>query len=195
MESEFEGSCDAEVGARAAHRPEKVGVVVRTRPYVAAVGRYELDCEQVVDRQTEPALESPHATAQREPGDAGVTDHAHWADETHRHRRAIELREERSAVGTRGPLARVDRDTAHGRKVDDYPVVTGRETGQAVAAAANRDRQVVLAAETQRRDDLVRVGGPDDHGGAAGGHFLPHASGPGRGVGGWGGYVAAHGAP
>ena len=48
--------------------------------------------------------------------------------------------------------------------------------GQAVAAAADRDREVLVAGEPQRGDDLGGVRRPDDQRGPAVDHPVPHGA-------------------
>jgi hypothetical protein len=62
----------------------------------------------------------------------------------------------------RAPSGRVDADAVHAPEVDDDPVVDGREAGDAVAAAADGDRQVVAAGEADGRDHVRRARALDD---------------------------------
>ena len=56
----------------------------------------------------------------------------------------------------------IDADAAHPREVDDEAVVDGAEARRAVAAAADRDVEALVAAEADGRDDVGDVGGTDD---------------------------------
>src|SRR3546814_4155031 len=51
VEAEFERGDHAEVAAAAPQRPEQVGVLVLRRPQPLALGRHDVDGEQVVDRE------------------------------------------------------------------------------------------------------------------------------------------------
>ena len=68
---------------------------------------------------------------------------------------------------------RVDVGAAHPGEVDHDPVVAGREPGDAVAAAAHRDQELLLAGEAERLDDVVDATGPHDERGAPVGHPVP----------------------
>ena len=155
VQAEAEGRRDPEVGAGSAEAPEEVGVLLVAGPDMPAVGGDELDREQVVDRETVLALQPPHAAAEREAGDARVGDDADRADEPDRLRLAVELAEERAAVHPRRALGGVDARAVHPRQVDDDPVVAGGEAGDAVTAAADGDRKLLLAREADRGDDIV----------------------------------------
>ena len=66
MRPERELGHDAEVAAAAADRPEEVGVLVRARGDLRAVGEDHLRREQVVDRQAVTAREIAVAAAERQ---------------------------------------------------------------------------------------------------------------------------------
>ncbi len=82
IQPQLERRDHAEVGAGAAHAPEQIGVLILARMQPAAVGGDQVDGPQVVDREAELALEAAHAAPEREPGDSGVSDHAHRARKT-----------------------------------------------------------------------------------------------------------------
>ena len=66
----------AEVGARAADRPEQVGVLVAAGGADLAVGGDDLDREQVVDRPAEAARQIAEAAAERQARDADLREEA-----------------------------------------------------------------------------------------------------------------------
>ena len=155
LEPELERRRDPEVPAGAAEAPEQLGLVGLGRADEAAVGGDELDRGQVVDRQPEVALETADAAAEGQPGDARVADDADRADEPVRLRGDVELAEERAAVRSGDPGLRVDLDAAHRGHVDDEPAIRPAKPGRAVAAGLDRDLEVVLAREADRRGDLL----------------------------------------
>ena len=57
---------------------------------------------------------------------------------------------------------RVDRDGLHRREVEDDPAVAGGEPGDAVRAAAYRERQALAAGELHRLDHVGGAGAADD---------------------------------
>ena len=162
VQTEAESCRDPEVGAGPAEPPEEVLVLLVARPDLAAVGRDELDPEQVVDRVTVLALEPTHAPSERQTGDPGVGHDADRADEPDRLGLPVELAEERATVHPGRALGGVDPHAVHPRQVDDDPVVAGREAGDAVAAAADGDRELLLTPEADGGDHVVGIRGPGD---------------------------------
>jgi hypothetical protein len=73
---ELERGDHAEVTAAASQRPEQIGVLVLGRPQQLAVRRHDVNREEVVDRQAVLAHQPADATAEGEPGNAGV---AHYS--------------------------------------------------------------------------------------------------------------------
>ena len=90
--SELERDADAE-NAAAAQRPEEIGVLAGVRGQLATFGADELHFAQVVDRQTVPALQAPHAAAERQPADTGMRDDTEGGRETGGLGRGIEVAE------------------------------------------------------------------------------------------------------
>ena len=118
-------------------------------------------------------LEAAHAAAEREPGDARVSDDADRAREPVLLRGAVQLLEEGAAFDSRGPPGRIDFHCAHSGEIDDHAAVARREPGYAVAATAYRDDKVVLARELQRRDDVVDTSAAGDERRMAVGDGIP----------------------
>ena len=162
MEAELQGRDDPEVGAGPTHRPEQVRMVSLARSHVRAVSRHELDGRQVVEGQAESSLEPADAAAERQAGDAGVPDGPDGADEAMRLGRAVEFAEMRPAIRACEAAVRVDGDAAHPRQVDDDAIVAGREAGDAVASAADRDPEVRLARVPDGCDDILHALRPND---------------------------------
>src|SRR5207245_1902260 len=105
--------------------------------------------------------------------DPGVTDDADRARESVFLRGAVELLEKGATLDSRGPARWVDLDGPHAREIDDHAAVARRETGDAVAPAADRNDEIVLAGEADRRDDVLDTGAPRDERGMAVGHRVP----------------------
>jgi hypothetical protein len=167
VEPELERRRDPEVPARAPEAPEELGLLGRARTDETSVGCHELHRQQVVDREPEVAMEPADAATEREPGDAGVADHADRADEAVRLRGDVELAEERPSVRDGGPCGRVHLDAAHGRQVDHDSAVDAAEPGGTVAAGLHLDLEVVVAGEAHGRRDLRRRRRLDDERGPA----------------------------
>ena len=173
MQAELERRHDPEVRAGPAHAPEELGILVLACADDPAVRRDELDGKQAVDRQTELALQTAHAAAEREPGHTRMGDDADRADEAVRLCGVVELGEKRAAAYAGGTLLGIDVCTAHPREVDHDTVVAGREAGDAVAAAADGDDELLLTGEAERSDDVVGVGRPNDQRRATVDHAVP----------------------
>src|SRR5690606_20680360 len=129
-----------------------------------AVGGHHLRGEEVVDGEPVLAHEVTDPAAGREAAHAdgvGVTGGEGQAVGVGR---AGEVAGGRAGLDARGPGGRVDLDPLHPREVDDERVVDDAEPGDAVPAAADRERQPVGAGERHGRGDVVRVRGADDGG-------------------------------
>ena len=161
MEAELERGDHAEVAAAASQCPEQVGVLVLGRPQQLAVGRDEVDGEEVVDREAVLAHQPADATAEGETGDAGVAHDAAGGGQTVHLRLVVDVAPERATLHPGPAVGGVDADAPHGREVDDDPVVANGGACHVVASAAYGDLQVVVAGETHSRN---HVGGPDASG-------------------------------
>jgi hypothetical protein len=99
--------------------------------------------------------------------------HADGADEREPLCLSVELRELGAAAGAGDAPLGVDAHASHAREIDDDAGVARGETGDAVAAATNRDGQVLLARKTDGRNDVVDAGRPDDERGPPVDHRVP----------------------
>jgi hypothetical protein len=165
--AEHEPGHDAEVRSGAAHAPEELGLRVRARPHDVALGRHELDLEQVVDRQAVLAHEPTDSAAEREAGHARVRDGAGGDGEAVLLRRAVELAEEDARIHANLARRGVDGDTPHRREVDHHAALRHRVAGRAVAAALDRDLEAAHPGVANGPADVVRVARPHDQCGAA----------------------------
>ena len=164
MEVEFQARHDAEVRTGAAQAPEQLRLLVRARPHEPPVGSHELDRAEAVDRQPEPALEPADTTAESQSGHAGMTDDADRTDETMLLRSDIELAEERSPARPRNARRGVDADIVHATEVDDDAAVGRGIAKPAMTASADSDFELPIAAEPNRRGDVVDAGRPNHDG-------------------------------
>ena len=142
----LEGGDDAEVAAAAADGPEEIGMLGRAGVNRVAVREDEIGAEQVVDRHAVTPAEPPEAAAQRESGDAGVTDRASRRCEPERLRGFVEVRPARARFGSRGALHRIDLHGLHLSEVDHDAVVTRRLAGHVVTTAPHGNRHVAVRA-------------------------------------------------
>ena len=152
-----EGRGDAEVPAAAAQRPEQIGVRVGVDLEHLAVGRDELDREQVVRGQSVLRHQPAEAAAEGQPGDPGRRDGAARDGEPVRARGVVQLAPEHAALGPHGRLLGVDLDALHLGEVDHHAAVRDRAAGDVVAAAADRHLETGRAprARARRRRRLV----------------------------------------
>ena len=143
---------DAEVAAAAAQRPEQIGVLVRARGDRAAVGQHHVGLEQVVDRQPvlarlrwpmPPPSVSPPTPVVRDDRRSGSPSRTRASP---RRPRPRSRRPRPARCARRGSTAM----PLHRRQVDHDAVVDGAEAAAVVAAAADGERQAVLAARSSR---------------------------------------------
>src|SRR3989442_263318 len=173
VQPELERGRDPEVRPSASQTPEELRVVLVAYVAQNAIRGHKIDREQVVDREPVLPLEAAHAAAEREPGDARVSDDADRAREPVLLRGAVQLLEEGAAFDSRGPPRRIDFHCAHPGEIDDHAAVARREPGDAVAATAYRDDKVVLARELQGRDDVLDTSAARDERRMAVGDRIP----------------------
>ena len=147
MQPEDEGGDDAEVAAAAADRPEEVGVLVCGCSHLLAAGEDDVGLEQVVDAETAFAGQVAQAAAQREAADAGGRDDPARRRQAVLVGRRIDLAPRAAAADPDRAGLGVDLDALQPRKVEDDAVVDGPQPGAVVAAAADRQRQVVALAK------------------------------------------------
>ena len=88
---------------------------------------------------------------------------------------AVEVAEQRPGADECAARQRIHAHAAHGREVDHQPAVADRLAGEAVAAAAHGDEQVVGAGEVHRARDVGRAGAARDDRGTAVEHAVPDA--------------------
>ena len=158
MEVELQARRDAEVRARAAEAPEQLRLLVRAGAHAPPVGGHEIDRAEAVDRQPEVALEPADPSAERQPGDSGMTDDPDRTDEAMLLGGRIELAEERSPTRPRDALRGVDAHLVQPAEVDDDPTVGRGVPNCAVTAAADGDLEVLFTPESNCRRDIVNAG-------------------------------------
>ena len=155
VDSVFESCGNAEVAAATAQTPEQVRFGVGVGVDEFAVGGDQIDRHQVVDGQAVLAHEVTEAAAQGQPADAGVADDTAGGSQTVGLSGAVELAPQHPA-GRGGPLRLlVDADCLHERQVDHQPVLAHGQTLNRVAAATDRNFQLVAAGEAHGTDHVV----------------------------------------
>jgi hypothetical protein len=114
VQGQLEGGGDPEVGPGSAQAPEQLGLGAGVGPHPLALGRDQLDPEQVVEGQPVPAGQPPDAAAQGQAADAGVGDVPGRAGQPERLGPPVELPEQGAPGGRGQPAPGVDPDLGHG---------------------------------------------------------------------------------
>jgi hypothetical protein len=177
VELELEGGHHAEVAAAAAQRPEQVRVLRLAGGQEAAVGGDHVGRQQVVAGQAVRPGEVADAAAQGEPGDAGGGHHPAGGGQAKAVGGVVEVAPGGAALHAGGTTLGVDPHPTHGGQVDDQAAVVGGEAVDVVAAAADRDEQVLLAGSVDRGDDVGGVGAAGDRRGVPVDHAVVDRSG------------------
>ncbi len=110
----LKGRDDSEVPAAAAQPPQKIRVLVLTRPHVTAVGRDHIGADEIVAGQPESPRQSAVATAERETSCTGVRHRACRCRQTEELRLAIELTKQHAGLDVSDAGERIDMDAFHG---------------------------------------------------------------------------------
>ena len=160
--AELEARHRGEVAPAAAQRPEQVGVLAGRRLGDAPVGEDDLGGLERVDRQAVAAHEPAHAAAERQPADARVRDLAGRNGEPVLLRRGVDLAQERAAADADEGRRGVDLDAVERAHVDAERTVAHGAAGDGVAARADREAQTRGTGRTDRRRDVVGIGGVGD---------------------------------
>jgi hypothetical protein len=141
LEAVLECGHDAEVAAAPAQRPQELWIAVFAGPDDLAIGRDDLRADQRVAGEPARSHQVADPAGQCQAGDSRVDERASGRRQAVGGRRRVEVEPLAAALGVGDPSLRVDRDAAHVAQVDDEGVVGDAVTGDAVAAAAHRDRQ------------------------------------------------------
>ena len=147
MELVLEGGDDAKVPAATPHAPEEVGVLRGAGREELAVGRDEIDREQVIGGQAVLACQIAPAAAEGEPGDAGRGDLAPGGGQAEGLRLVVELAPGEARLGTGCAAHGIDAHALHARQVEHQAAVAHRIARGVMAAPAHRHQQMVRPGE------------------------------------------------
>ena len=128
----------------------------------------DVGAEQVVAGEAVLAHQPADPTAERKSADARRRDQAAGRRQAVCCRLVVDVSPGRAAADERAPRGRVDANALQVSEVDHDAAVERREAGDAVAAAAHGDRQVVTPRETDRGDHVCRAAAADDRAPAGG---------------------------
>ena len=140
MQGEFESGDDPEVAAAAPERPEQLRILRLGGVHDRSVGGYHFNGEEVVAGEPVFADQVAEAAAQGEAADTGAGNQPSGCRQSVLLGGRVECLPFGSAAGECSPRLNINLDVVQLRKIDDDPVVTGGEAGNAVGTAAYRDR-------------------------------------------------------
>ena len=144
-EHELDRRHGTEASAAAADRPEQVRVGLGIDPADGAVGRHDLDRDDVRRGQTVAAAEPAEPSAERVPDDADVRRGAGQRRKPVRPGGLGDLGPDHSGLDARGAVHGVDLDAAHPLHLhEDRAGELAAPRGRAVARPLHRDAQVAL---------------------------------------------------
>ena len=153
---ELEARDDPEVPARPANGPEQIRVRLGVGAHLATVGEDELGGDDVVDRQAVFAAQEADAAGRGQAPDADVAVIARAHPEPVRLQDLGDLAPAGPGPDADFPAVRVDDlDAVELADVEHDPAVVGRPPADAVAAAADGERHVLLACVGKRLGDLL----------------------------------------
>jgi hypothetical protein len=164
MELECELDDDTEVAAAAAQRPEELRVLARRCRYDRSVRRDDRGGDEVVERQPVHPEQVADTAAERQAGDAGISERAAGRGESGPLAGRVEVLPQRAATADRYPRLTIDAYFAHQAQVDDDATVPDTQTGDTMSTAAHRHGQLCLASEFDRSDHIGDVEWSRDHG-------------------------------
>jgi len=174
MPAEGERRDDTEVAAAAADRPEQLRMLILVGDHRGPVGGDQLDLHQVVAAVPVPAGQPPDATAEGQTADPGRGDHPAGGGQPMYSGRGVQRRPGAPTTGADRPRRRVHHHRGHVGQVDHHPGVADPQPGDVVATATDRDGQVMLPGQPDRRGHVIRGGGADDQRRISVDHAVPH---------------------
>lgn len=155
-------------------------MLVSARVNELAVGGHQVHAAEVVDGQAVRPGEVALAAAERESGDPGRRDEAAGRREPERLRLGVHVAPGCTRADRRGPGGRTDPDRIHRAEVEHQAAVAAdRGPGEAVTAALDRERQLVLAGERDPGNDVGGAHTTHDTRGVSVDHAVPDRSGVG----------------
>ena len=176
VQPEFERRHDAEVAAAPADPPVQVWMRVRAGGDDVAIGRDDLGGEDVVAGEPEPTPEVAVAATERQAADARMRDDAARGHEAMVLGLAIEIGQQRAPLDPRPAGGRIDDDGTHEPEVDDDATVRDRLAPRAMAAAADRDLELVGPREAHGRHHVRGAARPKDERWVLVDHAVPDAA-------------------
>lgn len=160
VQPEIQSRDDAEVAAAATDRPEQIFVLARPEFQHLAIGSHELRADDVVARCPEEAAPGGIAAGERQTSHADRPAAAHRRDEPERERRGEQLANRRSAANGGDSAVRIDADGVERAEINLQRAIGDAESGVAVTAAADGDRDVMSPRDLYAAPHVVEVCAP-----------------------------------
>src|SRR5919107_210735 len=162
VELKLVGSDYAEVSAATAHSPEEVYILLLARHHQPAICGHHVDRGEVVAGQSPLRREPAVATPEREAADPGRRQPSSWGGKPKELGLPVELAPQRACVGTRPTRLGIHPHALEAGEIYQYPIVDHAASGDAVPAAADGQRQAILAREVYGIDHVGRAGRAHD---------------------------------
>ena len=140
-------------------------MLLRVDAHTLAAREHELGLEEVVDAQPELACQVADAAAEREPPDPGGRDDSARSCQAVLAGGLVDLPPRAPAAHPNGARVGVNLDFFQQREVDHHSAVARAQPGAVVAAAADRDQQVMIAGERDRPRHVSEARAACDQGG------------------------------
>jgi hypothetical protein len=157
----LEGRDDTEVPATAAHTPEEVSMLGGARGPHLAIGRDDVDRDEVIGREAVLASQPAYPAAQGQARNAGIRAGAPGGGQTERLGLMVEVDPLDPPFSPDGAPAGVDTHTAHPGQVNHEPPIAHRGARDIVAATPDRHQEMV---GTREIDGLDHIGDPSTAG-------------------------------
>ena len=140
----------AEVSAAAANGPEQIAILVGAGHDKGSVGQDDVGRQQIIDGQAVLPRQVSHAAAEGQAADAGGRDDSGRHGEPEGMRGMVNVAPGATAAYAHGPCRRIDVNVLDGGEIDDQAVVANSQTSGVVAAAPNRNPEILLPGRTER---------------------------------------------
>lgn len=157
MQAKSKSGHHAEAAGAATQRPEEIGVLLGVCDNASSIGQHDIGFEQVVDRQTCASHQPTDAPAQGVTANTRGRDEAAGGRESVRLGRLIDIAPQSAAFDPRNARLRIDLDAIQGGEVQHQGVVAHGKSGDIVAPAAHRYREMLAGCELGDRADVFGI--------------------------------------
>ena len=176
MATERELRDHAEVSAATAKRPQQLRPVGLAGDGHLPVREHHPRRDHVVARQAELARKPADAATEGQAARPGVRYDAGGCGQRVCLAGLVDLAQQASAAGAHDPALGVDRHRAHRAEVDHEAFIARALAGDAVATAAHRHHEIVIASKGERRDHVIVRQAAHNAGRPPVEHAVPHTA-------------------